>query len=182
MSRLVAHHDEQFLPLNAPGCEGQPNRRGVPDRSEVGGDCSRATTGARQGSQTLADAIFARHLLVRFYPDDEWNVLFMQENQPIKANEFTIGQKALDAFGPEQTQIALHQRNALFGVAVARLAQNLPGQRHTITARGNGKNQKVDLFAPDLPVRAIKAQVPTPGEPEHTHNKRADQSCPRRTC
>ena len=89
----------------------------------------------------------------------------MQESQPIKADKLTIRRKALDASGPEQIQIALHQCNALAGVAVAGLAQHGPDQGHAIATRGDGKNQQVDLFAPYLPVRAIKAQMPTSREP-----------------
>ncbi len=172
MGGLVADNDRQFLTLDAPGCEVQPERRSAPGSLEVGRECARATAGAQQGSQTLPDAIPACHVLVRLHADDERNVLFMQESQPIKADKLTIRQKALDASGPEQIQTALHQCNALAGVAVARLAQHGPDQWHAIAARGDGKNQQVDLFAPDLPVRAIKAQMPTPGEPEHPDNKR----------
>ena len=82
-----------------------------------------------------------------------------------------ICQETLGAFGPEQARIALQQSDALFGVAVARLARNRPDQRDTIAARGNGKNQQVDLFTPNLPVRAIKARVPASGEPEHPDHK-----------
>ncbi len=172
MGGLVADNDRQFLTFDAPGCEVQPKRCSAPGSPEVGRECARATAGAQQGSQTLPDAIPACHVPVRLHADDERNVLFMQESQPIKADKLTIRQKALDASGPEQIQTALHQCNALAGVAVARLAQHGPDQWHAIAARGDGKNQQVDLFAPDLPVRAIKAQMPTPGEPEHPDNKR----------
>ena len=167
MGGSVADNDRQFLTLDAPGCEVQPERRSAPGSLEVGRECARATAGAQQGSQALPDAILACHVPVRLHADDERNVLFMQESQPIKADKPTIRQKALDASGPEQIQTALHQCNALPGVAVARLARHGPDQWHAIAARGDGKNQQVDLFAPDLPVRAIKAQMAAPGEPEH---------------
>ena len=130
-----------------------------------------STAGAQQISQALPCAIFAGDILIRSHPDDEGNILLTQESQPVKADELTVRQETLDAFGPEQAQITFDQCNALFGVAVARLAQNRPDQRDTIAARGNGKNQQVDLFTPDPPVRAIKAQVPASGEPEHPDHK-----------
>ena len=78
----VADNDKQFLTLDAPGCEVQPERRSAPGSLEVGRECARATAGAQQGSQALPDAVPACHVPVRLHADDERNVLFMQETEP----------------------------------------------------------------------------------------------------
>ena len=47
MGGLVADNDRQFLTLDAPGCEVQPERRSAPGSLEVGRECARATAGSK---------------------------------------------------------------------------------------------------------------------------------------
>ena len=156
MSRAVADNDQQLFAFDALGGEVQPKRFNFPRTSKMGGKCARPTAGSQQILQASSHTIFACYILVRLHAYDEGNVLTHQKCQSFQTDKLTICQKIFDTGRSKQIKITRHQRHALTGVTVAGFAQNRPDLWHSIAACGDGQNQKIDILATDLPIRAVK--------------------------
>jgi hypothetical protein len=105
-------------------------------------------------------------------PDGEGDIVVVEEFQPVGADELPVGQELADGRGGKMGEIALDQRDADRGRAVAAARQQGPDERHPEVARHHGEHQIVHLPRPDRPLRPVEHQGPAAARPEQPRDQR----------
>jgi hypothetical protein len=102
--------------------------------------------------------------------DMEVDGAVLQPRQPVVAEELAIGQQAGDLVGPEQGDDTLDDRDALAGVGVAPLVEELPQHGNGNAAVNDADHQDVHVAAAELPIGPIHGQPPgSLLAPHHRH-------------
>ena len=120
---------------------------------------------AQAGEQRELAAVRGDDAQVLAQPDGEGDIVLVEEFQPVGADELPVGQQLADGRGREMGEIALDQRDADLGRAVAAARQQGPDQRHPEVARDEGEHQIVHLPRPDRPLRPVEHQRPVAAGP-----------------
>ncbi len=132
-----------------------------PDRTPPWQQVSRARFDrAQQGIDPRHPVPMIGNWRVAFDPLMEGDPLRLQPPEPRLAHEFAVGQQDGDPRYAKDRKEALHQGHALGGVAIARLAQDVPGHRQGDAAIGDTQHQEINIHRAELPVSAIQRQSP----------------------
>lgn len=123
--------------------------------------CSAAVL-SQEGGEIAHTPVFALEPHVFLEADHEGDVVFIQEFDPLRADELPIRQDRLDRGRAEEAHVHFHQIDPLLGVGTATVIEQCPHQGHPKPACHDRQDENVHLARSERPLCPIKRKQPWP--------------------